>query len=90
MFFLKCRDFLNSASSAAALVLFDLTSGRSKHEVRCTRTPRENRERPKSGIYFKVFKKTIFNEQPVPVVTERGAKLAQPNEEPEASRSTRL
>ena len=28
-------------------------------------TPRGNRERPESGIYFKIFKNTIFNEHPV-------------------------
>ena len=48
--------FLNSASSAEVLV-FDLPL--------CTHTDRENRERPGSGIYFKIFEKAIFNEHPV-------------------------
>ena len=50
--------FLNSASVAAALV-FDLPL--------CTHTDTTegNRERPESGIYFKIFEKnTIFNEKP--------------------------
>ena len=51
--------FLNSASSAAALVFY--LPGVCTH----TDTPRENRERPESEI-FKIFgKNTIFNEQPV-------------------------
>ena len=45
--------FLNSASSAAALV-FDLPL------CTHTRTPRGNRERPESGIYFKIFEKTQY------------------------------
>ena len=50
--------FLNSASSAAALVFY--LPGVCVH----TLTPRENRERPESGI-FKNFKNTIFNKHPV-------------------------
>ena len=42
--------FLNSASSTAAIV-FDLP---------LTLTPRGNRERPESGIYFKIFEKTQY------------------------------
>ena len=48
-FSLKCCDFLNSASSAAALV-FDLTF--------CT--TRGNRERPESRIYFKILEITQY------------------------------
>ena len=52
--------FLNSASPAAALV-FDLPL------YTHTLTPRgEPRERPESGIYFKIFEKnTIFSGHPV-------------------------
>ena len=60
VFFLKCRHF--SVTSAAALV-FDLSSGGQimKSGVH-TLTPRENRERPGSRIYFQIFEKnTIFN-----------------------------
>ena len=55
---------MNSASSAAALV-FDLTL--------CTHTNTEGkpRERPESGIYFKIFEKyTIFNEHLVSTYEE--------------------
>ena len=45
--------FLNSASSAAAPA-FELC-----HCVH-TLTPRENREWPESGIYFKIFEKTQY------------------------------
>ena len=44
--------FLNSASSAATL-LFDLP-------LRHPLTTRGNRERPESGIYFKIFEKTQY------------------------------
>ena len=59
-------NFLNSASSGAALV-FCLPGVCSACLV-CvhTLTPRENRERLKSPEYFKIFEKnTIFNEHPV-------------------------
>ena len=58
VFYLKI--FLNSASSAATALVFDLPL--------CTLSDTEgkNRARPESGIYFKIFKKnTIFNEDPV-------------------------
>ena len=49
--------FLNSANSAAVLV-FDLPSGDPsvKSSVH-TLTPRENREGPEYGIYWKIFEK---------------------------------
>ena len=46
--------FLNSASSAAALVFYLPIV--SVH----TLTPRENRERPESGIFLKILKKTQY------------------------------
>ena len=54
--------FLNSARFAALPAIWQF-----KREVLVhTLTPRENRERPESGIFFKVFEKnTIFNEHPV-------------------------
>ena len=59
VFFLKFCDFLNSASSAAALVFY--LPGVCLH----TLTPRE-KEKGMSPEYFKIFKKnTIFIEYPV-------------------------
>ena len=53
VFSLKFGIFLNSASSAAALVFY----------LPCVCTSREKRERPE---YFKIFgKNTIFHEHPV-------------------------
>ena len=61
-FSLKCCDFSDLCQfcwSAGVLPAIKW----SKHEVY---TPRKNRERPESGIYFKIFEKnTIFNEHPV-------------------------
>ena len=51
-------SFLNSASSAAALVFY--LPGVCTHI-----DTEENRERPESGIFLKIRKNTIFNEQPV-------------------------
>ena len=68
MFFsLKFLIFLNSVSSAAALVFY----------LPCvcthTLTRRENRERPEFGIFKNLRKKnTIFNEHPVVDVKRRG------------------
>ena len=56
--------FLNSASSAAALVFCLPFSGPGMKPG--VYTPRENRERPESGKYFKIFEKsTIFSEHRV-------------------------
>ena len=49
MFFLKM--FCRSTGVLPAIWRF-------KREVRCTLTPRENRERAESGIFFKIIKKT--------------------------------
>ena len=55
VFSLKCCDFLNSASSAAALVFY--------LPGMCTHTDTEGKQ---SQEYFKIFgKNTIFNEHPV-------------------------
>ena len=51
VFFLKMFDF-SSASTAAALVFYLPFSGPS-----IPYTPKENREKPKSGIYFKMIEK---------------------------------
>ena len=58
-FSLNFMIFLNSASSAAAPVFY--LPGVCTH----TLSPRENRERPESGIIFKNRKNTIFIEHPV-------------------------
>ena len=49
-FSLNVVIFLNSASSAAALVFYLSLSGPS---IKLVYTPKKNRERPESGIYFK-------------------------------------
>ena len=56
VFFLSNVIFLHSASSAAALrcsTCHLVTQARSP-----VYTPRKNRERPESGIYFKIFENT--------------------------------
>ena len=61
VFSLKFGDFLNSVSSAAALVYVH------------TMTPRENgkTEKGQSPNYFKILgKNTIFNEHPVPLLPQ--------------------
>ena len=50
--------FLNSDSSAGAVVFYLPFSGPSMKPG--VHTPRENRETPKSGIYFKIFGKTQY------------------------------
>ena len=53
-------NFLNFASSAAALVFY-LPSGHSSvKSSEHTLTPRKNRERPESGIFFKIFENTQY------------------------------
>ena len=65
--------FPNSASfAAAALVCYLPSSGPSIKSGVHTLTPRENRERPESEIYFKILEKNpIFNEHPVVIGEKR-------------------
>ena len=54
--------FLNSASSAAALVFYLSFSGPS---MKSGANTEKNRERPESRIYFEILEKTTCNEHPV-------------------------
>ena len=61
--------FLNSASSAAALVFY---------------------LSPESGIYFKIFEKTIFNEHPVESGACRGVYLTAPGLTPDPTATPKI
>ena len=58
--------FLNSAISAAALMFYLPSGGSNVKSGVHTLTPRENRGRSESGIFFRnLGKNTIFNEHNV-------------------------
>ena len=57
---LNVMIFPNSASFAAALVCYLPSSGPSIKSGVHKLTPRENRERPESEIYSKIFEKTQY------------------------------